>query len=75
MVQVLTARIASSCFTIDRTGQFHTTALGNSTKSIACNSKWEMDHLEASEGFRSGSTISLVTCRVSLIDSMNEISS
>ena len=33
-----------------------------------------MDHLKASEGFRSGTTISSVTSRMPLIDSMNEIS-
>ena len=49
-----------------------TTPIGNSTKNFACDTKWEMDHLEAVKGFRSGSTLSSVTARMSLIDSLNE---
>ena len=61
-------------------GHFHgrlketlfTTPIGNSKKNFACDTKREMDHLEAVKGFRSGSTISSVTARMSLIDSLNE---
>lgn len=48
-----------------------TTPFRNSKKNFACDTKREMDHLEAIKGFRSGSTLSSVTVRMSLIDSLN----
>lgn len=51
-----------------------TTPFRNSKKNFACDTKREMDHLEAIKGFRSGSTLSSVTVRMSLIDSLNEAS-
>ena len=53
----------------------YTTPIGNSKKNFACDTKREMDHLEAVKGFRSGSTLSSVTARMSLIDSLNEATS
>ena len=49
-----------------------TTPIGNSKKNFACDTKREMDHLEAVKGFRSGSTLASVTARMSLVDSLNE---
>ncbi|KAH3777824.1 hypothetical protein DPMN_179272 [Dreissena polymorpha] len=61
-------------------GYFHTnlkytlfsTPFKGSSKNFACDTKREMDHLNAIKGFRSISNINLVTCRLSLIDSLNE---
>lgn len=50
----------------------YSTPLGNSSKNFASDSKREMDHLDALKGFRAGSTLSSVTSRMSLIDSLNE---
>ena len=52
----------------------YTTPFGNSTKNFGCDTKREMDHLDALKGFRTGSTLSSVTSRMSLIDSLNEAS-
>ena len=64
-----------------RSGPFHqkmkqclyTTPFGKSSKNFASDTKRELDHLEAVKSFRSGSTISSVTSRLSLIDSLNAI--
>lgn len=48
------------------------TPIGNSSSNFACDSKREMDHQDALRGFRSGSNLSTVTSRMSLIDSLNE---
>ena len=50
----------------------YTTPIGNSSKNFASDSKREMDHIDALKGFRAGSTLSSVTSRMSLIDSLNE---
>lgn len=51
----------------------YTTPLGRSSKNFASDTKREMDHLEAVKSLRSGSTLSSVTSRLSLIDSLNAI--
>lgn len=64
-----------------RSGPFHqklkeclyTTPFGRSSKNFASDTKREIDHLEAVKSFRSGSTLSSVTSRLSLIDSLNAI--
>ena len=64
-----------------RSGPFHqkmkqclyTTPFGKSSKNFASDTKRELDHLQAVKSFRSGSTISSVTSRLSLIDSLNAI--
>ncbi|KAH3802123.1 hypothetical protein DPMN_155792 [Dreissena polymorpha] len=48
------------------------TPFKTSNRSFACDAKREMDHLDVLKGFRSGSNASSVTCRMSLIDSLNE---
>lgn len=48
------------------------TPFGNGTKSFSCDTKWEMDHLDALKGFCTGFTLSSVTSHMSLIDSLNE---
>ena len=52
----------------------YTTPFGNSSKNFGCDTKREMDHLDTLKGFRTGSTLSSVTSRMSLIDSLNEAS-
>ena len=64
-----------------RSGHYHqklkkclyTTPFGESSKNFASDTKRELDHLNAVKSFRSGSTISSVTSRLSLIDSLNAI--
>ena len=50
----------------------YSTPIKQSTRNFACDTKRELDHLEALKGFRSGSNIISVTVRMSLIDSLNE---
>ena len=39
--------------------------------AYACDTKRELDHLDAWKGFRSGSTLNSAACVMSLIDSLN----
>ena len=75
MVQVRMVRTVFNCSStisaLDISRCPFTTPIGNSTKNFACDTKREMDHLEAVKGFRSESTLSSVTARMSLIDSLN----
>ena len=48
------------------------TPFNGSNRNFACDTKREMGHVEAMKGFRSGSTVNSATCRMSLIDSLNE---
>ncbi|CAC5412713.1 UBE2D [Mytilus coruscus] len=50
----------------------YSTPIGNSLVNFACDSKREMDHQDALRGFRSGSSMTSVIGRMSLIDSFNE---
>ncbi|KAL4217289.1 hypothetical protein ACF0H5_023740 [Mactra antiquata] len=50
----------------------YSTPFKGSNINFACDTKREMDHLDVVKGFRSGSNIEAVTCRMSLIDSLNE---
>ena len=52
--------------------ELYSTPFKGSNRNFACDTKREMDHLEALKGFRSGSTVNSATCRMSLIDSLNE---
>ena len=62
-------------------GHFHSalksslfsTPIGDSTTNFATDTKREMDHKYALHSFRSGSNLSSVTSRMSLIDSFKEI--
>lgn len=62
-------------------GHFHqglksalfSTPFRNSTRNFACDTKRELDHIQALKGFRSGSNLPAVSCRMSLIDSLNEV--
>ena len=49
------------------------TPIGNSEVNFACDTKREMDHIEALKAFRSGSTLTSVTNRMSLVDSLKEV--
>ena len=49
-----------------------TTPIKNSSRNFSTDTKQEMDHLDALKGFRSGSTLSSVSVRMSLIDSLNQ---
>ncbi|XP_045182551.2 uncharacterized protein LOC123541205 [Mercenaria mercenaria] len=49
----------------------YTTPFKSSKKNFACDTKREMDHLDVLKGFRSGSNVSSITCRMSLIDSLS----
>ena len=51
--------------------ELYTTPFKGSNKNFACDTKREIDHLDALKGFRSGSTVNSATCRMSLIDSLN----
>ncbi|CAC5356707.1 unnamed protein product [Mytilus coruscus] len=50
----------------------YSTPIGNSLVNFACDSNREMDHQDALRGFRSGSSMTSVIGRMSLIDSFNE---
>ena len=50
----------------------YTTPFKESNRNFACDTKRELDHLDAIKGFRSGSNISALTSRMSLMDSLNE---
>ena len=50
----------------------YTTPFKDSNRNFACDTKRELDHLDALKGFRSGSNISAVTSRMSLMDTLNE---
>ena len=49
-----------------------TTPIKASTRNFSTDTKREMDHLDVLKGFRSGSTVSSVSVRMSLIDSLNQ---
>ena len=51
--------------------ELYTTPFKGSNKNFACDTKREIDHLDALKRFRSGSTVNSATCRMSLIDSLN----
>ena len=51
--------------------ELYSTPFKESNRNFACDTKREMDHLDALKGFRSGSSVSSATCRMSLIDSLN----
>ena len=61
-------------------GHFHrclkqtlfTTPIKASSRNFSTDTKREMDHLDALKGFRSGSTISSISVRLSLTDSLNQ---
>ena len=61
-------------------GFFHTclketlfsTPFKGSKHNFACDTKRELDHIEALKAFRSGSTVKSVTCRMSLLDTLND---
>ena len=61
-------------------GFFHTclketlfsTPFKGSKHNFACDTKRELDHIEAIKAFRSGSNIKAVTCRMSLVDALND---
>ena len=73
-VQLLYHHYSAGYFHARMKESLFTTPIGKSNKNFACDTKREMDHLEAVKGFRSGSTLSSVTARMSLIDSLNEAS-
>ncbi|XP_060576230.1 uncharacterized protein LOC132733585 [Ruditapes philippinarum] len=50
----------------------YSTPLKNSNRNFSSDTKREMDHIDVLKGFRSGSNVDSVTCRMSLIDSLNE---
>ena len=50
----------------------YSTPIKQSIRNFACDTKRELDHLEALKGFRARSNINSVTVRLSLIDSLNE---
>ena len=50
----------------------YTTPFKDSNRNFACDTKRELDHLDALKGFRSGSNITAVTSRMSLMDTLNE---
>ncbi|MEW8546925.1 MAG: hypothetical protein AB2693_25705 [Candidatus Thiodiazotropha sp.] len=71
-VQLLCQHYSAGYFHEKLKETLYTTPIGNSTKNFACDTKREMDHLEALKGFRSGSTMHSITCKMSLIDTLNE---
>ena len=48
------------------------TPFKGSKHNFACDTKRELDHIEALKAFRSGSNIKSVTCRMSLVDTLND---
>ena len=48
------------------------TPIKSSTRNFSTDTKREMDHLDVLKGFPSGSTVSSVSVRMSLIDSLNQ---
>ena len=62
-------------------GYFHTclkqalftTPIKSGQRNFACDTKRELDHIDAVKGFRSATSLSAVTSRMSLIDSLNEV--
>ena len=50
----------------------YTTPFKDSNRNFACDTNRELDHLDALKGFRSGSNITAVTSRMSLIDTLYE---
>ena len=49
-----------------------TTPIKGGKCNFASDTKRELDHLDAVKGFRSGSNLSTITCRMSLMDTLNE---
>ena len=71
-VQLLYTHFSASLFHRNMKEALYSTPIKQSTRNFACDTKRELDHLEALKGFRSGSNINSVTVRMSLIDSLNE---
>ena len=49
------------------------TPFKGSNRNFACDTKRELDHIDALKGFRSGSNITVITSRMSLLDTLNEV--
>ena len=49
-----------------------TTPIKGGKCNFASDTKRELDHLDAVKGIRSGSNLSTLTCRMSLMDTLNE---
>lgn len=71
-VQLLYHHYHSGHFHRELKKTLYTTPFKGSNRNFACDTKREMDHLDVLKGFRSGSNTSSITCRMSLIDSLNE---
>ena len=71
-VQLLYAHFSASYFHRNMKETLYSTPIKQSNRNFACDTKRELDHLEALKGFRSGSNINSATVRMSLIDSLNE---
>lgn len=50
----------------------YSTPFRESTRNFACDTKRELDHIEALKSFRSGSNMNTVTSRMSMIDNLND---
>ena len=50
-----------------------TTPIKLGKRNFACDTKRELDHVDAVKGFRSATSLSAVTSRMSLIDTLNEV--
>ena len=50
-----------------------TTPIKSGKRNFACDTKRELDHVDAVKGFRSATSLSAVTSRMSLIDTLNEV--
>ena len=71
-VQLLYTHFSASYFHRNMKEALYSTPIKQSNRNFACDTKRELDHLEALKGFRSGSNINSATVRMSLIDSLNE---
>ena len=71
-VQLLHSHFSAGYFHRNMKEMLYSTPFKKSNRNFACDTKRELDHIEAVKGFRSGSNISSITVRMSLIDSLNE---
>ena len=71
-VQLLYTHFSASYFHRNMKEALYSTPIKQSNRNFACDTKRELDHLEALKGFRSGSNINSATVRMSLIDSLND---
>ena len=75
MVQVYSLYCVKLLFHHFSTGYFHArlkVPFHSKNNNFACDTKINMDHLEAVKRFRSGSTLASVTARMSLVYYLNE---